>query len=47
MKFQSFQDKITSLMSRPGQDLVDKDDVPWWLKYSGRGLGTVAGFCNY
>ncbi|CAH1175734.1 unnamed protein product [Phaedon cochleariae] len=40
----SFQDKITSLMSRPGQDPVPKDDVPWWMKLAGRGVGTVGGF---
>jgi len=28
-------------MQRPGQDPVAKDDVPWWMKYAGRGLGTV------
>lgn len=31
-------------MARPGQDTVSKDEVPWWLKFSGRGLGTVGGF---
>ncbi|XP_023028991.1 calcium channel flower isoform X2 [Leptinotarsa decemlineata] len=40
----SFQDKITSLMARPGQDPVPKDDVPWWMKFAGRGVGTVGGF---
>lgn len=30
-------------MQRPGQDVVPKDDVPWWMKYAGRGLGTVGG----
>lgn len=30
-------------MARPGQDPVAKDDVPWWLKYAGRGLGSVGG----
>lgn len=36
-------------MQRPGQDPVAKDDVPWWMKYAGRGLGTVGSismFCN-
>lgn len=28
-------------MQRPGQDPVAKDDVPWWMKYAGRGLGTI------
>lgn len=37
----SFAEKIGSLMQRPNQDLVSKDEVPWWLKYTGRGLGTV------
>lgn len=40
----SIQDKISALMARPGQDLVAKDDVPWWLKTAGRGVGTVGGF---
>ncbi|KAF7273104.1 hypothetical protein GWI33_014164 [Rhynchophorus ferrugineus] len=40
----SLHDKISSLMARPGQDLVAKDDVPWWLKTAGRGVGTVGGF---
>lgn len=39
----SFAEKIAVLMARPGQDVVPKDDVPWWMKYSGRGLGTVGG----
>lgn len=30
-------------MARPNEDLVAKDDVPWWMKYAGRGLGTVGG----
>jgi hypothetical protein len=34
-------------MRKPGQDLADKDDVPWWMKYAGRGLGTVGSFSNY
>ncbi|XP_014299538.1 calcium channel flower isoform X2 [Microplitis mediator] len=37
----SFGEKIASIMERPGQDPVSKDDVPWWMKYAGRGLGTV------
>lgn len=31
-------------MARPGQDPVAKDDVPWWMKFGGRGVGTVGGF---
>lgn len=34
-------------MQRPGQDAVPKDDVPWWMKYAGRGLGTVGGGSMY
>jgi len=30
-------------MQRPNEDPVPKDDVPWWMKYAGRGLGTVGG----
>ncbi|XP_034945380.1 calcium channel flower isoform X1 [Chelonus insularis] len=37
----SFGEKIASIMERPGQDPVSKDDVPWWMKYAGRGLGTI------
>lgn len=33
-------------MARPNQDLVAKDDVPWYLKYGGRLLGIVAAFCK-
>ncbi|KAJ8961242.1 hypothetical protein NQ318_008925 [Aromia moschata] len=40
----SFQDKISALMARPGQDPVSKDDVSWWMKFAGRGVGTVGGF---
>ncbi|KAJ8982028.1 hypothetical protein NQ317_007738 [Molorchus minor] len=40
----SFQEKISALMARPGQDPVAKDDVPWWMKFAGRGVGTVGGF---
>ncbi|KAJ3632870.1 hypothetical protein MTP99_009853 [Tenebrio molitor] len=37
----SFSDKIAAIMARPGQDPTAKDDVPWWMKYLGRGVGTV------
>ncbi|GLV48619.1 flower [Carabus blaptoides fortunei] len=40
----SFSEKIASIMARPGQDPAAKDDVAWWLKYAGRGLGTVGSF---
>ncbi|KAK9872262.1 hypothetical protein WA026_017063 [Henosepilachna vigintioctopunctata] len=40
----SFTEKITQIMHRPGEDPTSKDDVPWWLKYAGRALGTVGGF---
>ncbi|KAL3283424.1 hypothetical protein HHI36_006569 [Cryptolaemus montrouzieri] len=40
----SFGEKITKLMERPGEDPNPKDDVPWWMKYAGRGLGTVGSF---
>ncbi|CAH1109667.1 unnamed protein product [Psylliodes chrysocephalus] len=40
----SFQDKISALMARPGQDPVAKDDVPWWMKFAGRAVGTIGGF---
>ncbi|KAF6214194.1 hypothetical protein GE061_008933 [Apolygus lucorum] len=36
-------DKVGSMMMRPGEDAVPKDEVPWWMKYLGRGLGTVGG----
>lgn len=39
----SFAEKIASLMQRPNEDLVPKDEVPWWMKYGGRALGTVGG----
>ncbi|XP_034235114.1 calcium channel flower isoform X1 [Thrips palmi] len=39
----SFTEKIGQLMQRPGQDAIPNDDVPWWMKYAGRGLGTVGG----
>lgn len=35
------------LMARPGGDNAMKDDVPWWMRYAGRGLGTVGGFSSY
>lgn len=34
-------------MARPGQDPVSKDDVPWWMKFAGRGVGTIGGFSKY
>lgn len=34
-------------MERPGQDPVSKDDVPWWMKYAGRGLGTVGSLSKF
>ncbi|XP_046398026.1 calcium channel flower isoform X2 [Ischnura elegans] len=39
----SFMEKIGAMMQRPGEDAQPKDDVPWWMKYAGRGLGTVGG----
>lgn len=47
MSSQSFAEKFAGLMARPNQDLVAKDDVPWYLKYGGRVLGIVAAFCEY
>ncbi|KAG6452963.1 hypothetical protein O3G_MSEX007918 [Manduca sexta] len=32
------------LMARPGGENAQKDDVPWWMRYAGRGLGTVGSF---
>ncbi|XP_012548412.1 calcium channel flower isoform X1 [Bombyx mori] len=40
----SLTDKISMLMSRPGGDNAQKDDVPTWMRYAGRGLGTVGSF---
>ncbi|KAI5630732.1 hypothetical protein NE865_16556 [Phthorimaea operculella] len=40
----SLTDKLTMLMSRPGGDNAQKDDVPWWMRTAGRGLGTVGSF---
>ncbi|XP_050505036.1 calcium channel flower isoform X2 [Diabrotica virgifera virgifera] len=40
----SLQDKLSALMARPGQDPVAKDDVPWWMRFAGRGVGTFGGF---
>ncbi|KAJ9599794.1 hypothetical protein L9F63_026361 [Diploptera punctata] len=37
----SLAEKLGAIMQKPGQDPVAKDDVPWWMKYAGRGLGTV------
>lgn len=34
-------------MQRPGQDPVAKDDAPWWMKYAGRGLGTVGSISEF
>lgn len=35
------------LMARPGGDNAAKDDVPWWMRYAGRGLGTVGSASTY
>ncbi|CAD7081442.1 unnamed protein product [Hermetia illucens] len=40
----SFAEKIAGLMARPNQDAIPRDDVPWYLKYAGRGLGIVGAF---
>uniref|UniRef100_A0A182MXU1 Calcium channel flower n=1 Tax=Anopheles dirus TaxID=7168 RepID=A0A182MXU1_9DIPT len=40
----SFAERLTTLMARPGQDNVPRDDVPWHLKYGGRAAGIVGGF---
>lgn len=34
-------------MERPGQDPQAKDDVPWWMKYGARAMGTAGGFCKF
>lgn len=34
-------------MQRPGQDPAAKDDVSWWMKYAGRGLGTVGSLSTF
>lgn len=34
-------------MTRPGQENQPQDDTPWWMKYAGRGLGTVGSGCMY
>ncbi|XP_077300107.1 calcium channel flower [Arctopsyche grandis] len=39
----SFAERVSGLLARPGQDAVPKDDVPWWMRTAGRGLGTVGG----
>lgn len=39
----SFAEKLGTLMRRPGEDIVPKDEVPWWLKYAGRGCGAFGG----
>lgn len=36
-------EKFTSIMQRPGEDPASKDDVAWWMKYAGRGFGTIGG----
>ncbi|XP_052757840.1 calcium channel flower isoform X2 [Galleria mellonella] len=40
----SLTNKISMLLSRPGDNNVQKDDVPWWMRYGGRALGTVGSF---
>lgn len=40
-------EKILSIMQKPGQDPVAKDDVPWWMKFAGRGLGTVGSLSMF
>ncbi|XP_058793351.1 calcium channel flower isoform X2 [Phymastichus coffea] len=42
----SFQDKLTAIMQKPGQDPNAKDDAPWYLKYGGRIVGTFGGFIS-
>ncbi|XP_055701930.1 calcium channel flower isoform X2 [Phlebotomus papatasi] len=41
---ESITEKFVSLMARPGQENVPKDDVPWYLKYGARVLGIVGAF---
>lgn len=36
-------EKIGTMMQRPNEDATQRDDVAWWMKYAGRGLGTVGG----
>lgn len=43
---QSFAERLAGLMARPGADNVPRDDVPWHLKYGGRAVGIVGGFCK-
>ena len=44
--FKSLVEKLGTLMQRPGEDVVPKDEVPWWMKYAGRGIGTVGSGSN-
>lgn len=44
---QSLADKINMLMARPGPENAQKDDVPWWMRYAARGLGTVGSSRMY
>uniref|UniRef100_A0A1B0FY55 Calcium channel flower n=1 Tax=Phlebotomus papatasi TaxID=29031 RepID=A0A1B0FY55_PHLPP len=43
---ESITEKFVSLMARPGQENVPKDDVPWYLKYGARVLGIVGAFLD-
>lgn len=40
--FQAFMEKLGSMMQRPSDNEPGKgDDVPWWMRYAGRGVGTI------
>ncbi|XP_014279158.1 calcium channel flower isoform X1 [Halyomorpha halys] len=39
----SFMEKVGTIWKRPGEDVVPKDEVPLWLKYGARALGTCGG----
>lgn len=35
------------MMARPNQANQVQDDIPWYMKYAGRGLGTIGAFCKF
>ncbi|CAH0558298.1 unnamed protein product [Brassicogethes aeneus] len=40
----SLQDKISGVMAHPGQDPVVKDNLPRWVKFGARVVGSVGGY---
>ena len=38
---------MSSAAAQPMSDVPQPEEVPWWLKYAGRGMGTFGGIGEF